>query len=35
VFLVPEVGMIDNMKDNTGTKEGRKIYAGMKIHADI
>ncbi len=35
VFLVPEVGMINNMKDNTGTKEGQKIYAGMKIQADI
>jgi len=35
VFLVPEVGMINNMKDNTGAKEGQKIYAGMKIQADI
>jgi len=35
VFLVPEFGLIDNMKDNTGAKEGRKIYAGMKIQADI
>lgn len=35
VFLVPEVGLINNMKDNTGAKEGKKIYAGMKIQADI
>ena len=35
VFLSPEVGLIDNMKDNTGAKEGKKIYAGMKIQADI
>jgi len=35
VFLVPEVGLIDNMKDNTGAQEGKKIYAGMKIQADI
>lgn len=35
VFLVPEVGMINNMKDNTGTQEGKKIYGGMKIQADI
>ncbi|MCD6330127.1 MAG: hypothetical protein J7M10_07260 [Candidatus Cloacimonetes bacterium] len=35
VFLVPEVGMIDNMKDMTGSQEGKKIYGGMKIQADF
>ncbi len=35
VFLVPEVGLMDNMKDNTGAKEGKKIYGGMKIQADM
>ncbi|MDP8314965.1 MAG: hypothetical protein RAP70_07815 [Candidatus Celaenobacter antarcticus] len=35
VFLVPEVGLMDNMKDNTGAQEGKKIYGGMKIQADM
>jgi len=35
VFLVPEVGLIDNMKDCTGAQEGKKIYGGMKIQADM
>ena len=35
VFLVPEVGLIDNMKDCAGAQEGKKIYGGMKIQADI
>ena len=35
VFLVPEVGVIDNMKDCVGDKEGKKIYGGMKIQADM
>ena len=35
VFLVPEIGLIDNMKDFNGDQEGKKIYGGMKIQADI
>ena len=35
VFLVPEVGLIDNMKDFNGAQEGKKIYGGMKIQADM
>jgi len=35
VFFVPEVGLIDNMKDMTGAQEGKKYYAGTKIQADF
>jgi hypothetical protein len=35
VCLVPEVGLVDNMKDQTGAQEGKKFYAGTKIQADF
>ncbi len=34
-FLVPEIGLMDNMKDFSGVNEGKKIYGGMKIQIDM
>ena len=35
VFIVPEIGLMDNMKDFAGANEGSKIYGGMKIQIDM
>jgi len=35
VFIVPEVGMLDGMKDKDNAKQGRKFYWGMKIQANM
>lgn len=35
LLLVPEVGVLDNMKDHAGFDEGMKIYGGLKIQLDM
>ena len=34
-FIVPEVGLIDEMKDGMGNKEGTHTYFGFKMQSDI
>ncbi len=35
VSIIPEIGMVNDMKDAAGNKEGSKMYGGIKFQLDL